>query len=209
MAVLGPLEVFDGTRVWVPSRRKERSLLAVLALDVGRTVRLERLVDALWQDDPPAQSARAVRSHVHRMRAQLGGDVIATDAAGYRLALAPDDVDAHRFERLAANPATTAAALALWRGDPYGDLVGWAVADGEIARLEARRAGLIEDAVDIAIADGRYDEAVAHAEANVRTEPLRERRWCQLMRGLYAAGRQADALRAFERARRCSLSRSA
>ena len=134
--VLGPVEVHAGDgRVLTLARRQERCLLAILALNAGRPVSVDRLCDLLWEDGLPARPQQAIRSYVSRIRAMLagaGGDGTAAElvahGGGYLLKVAPDAVDAHRFRRLVAQAAQTADplerdgllhdALALWRGPP-------------------------------------------------------------------------------------------
>ena len=133
--ILGATEVrtADGNAVPVGGPRA-RSLLALLLLNAGRLVTAERLIDGLYGDDPPAGAANALQSQVSRLRRGLAeaGDLVEFHAAGYRLAVDPDDVDVHRFERLveegrrATSAAETAetlrAALDLWRGPALADV---------------------------------------------------------------------------------------
>ena len=133
---------------------------------------------------------------------------------GYRLVAPGDAIDADRFEALIrrgrtaamdGTPARAAAALdeaiRLWRGRPYSELAGWDPADGEAARLTELHRVATEDFIDAELACGRHSAHVADLEAMVAAEPLRERRWAMLMLALYRSGQQADALRAYQRAR--------
>jgi predicted ATPase/DNA-binding SARP family transcriptional activator len=214
--VIGPVEVVgdDGAVVAVPGR-KLQLLVAVLAAAPGRVTTVDRLVDVLYGEDLPSNPANAVQVLVSRLRRRLAtaglADVVDGGAAGYRLRLAPEDVDAGRFAarvaagRAATDPTVAAAAfgeaLALWRGEPLAGVGADAWADAERARLGELRWGAVEGRVEALLATGRHAEVVAELEAATREQPLRERLWAQLVLALYRSGRQADALRAFQDAR--------
>ncbi|MFL6125297.1 BTAD domain-containing putative transcriptional regulator [Actinophytocola sp.] len=220
VAVLGPHRVWDddGRPVEVGGARL-RALLARLALDAGSVVTTDALIDALWGEHPPAGVANALQSLVSRLRRALRGDspgreLVEGRPAGYRLAVDPADVDALEFERLAAQGRHAAAAgrhtqaIELlrqaeqqWRGDALADVADAPFATGAAARLAGLRLSAAEDRVEAALALGRHDEVVAELERLATAHPLRERVHAQLVRALYAAGRQADALAAFERIR--------
>ena len=100
--LLGPLEVRDGERTVALPRRQQRALLAALALRAGEVVSTDRLVADLWGERAPASATGSLQNTVAALRKLLGRDVVLTQAPGYRLALEPDNVDAHRFERLLA-----------------------------------------------------------------------------------------------------------
>jgi WD40 repeat protein/class 3 adenylate cyclase len=193
---------------------KECAVLAVLAAYAGDVVSAERLTEALWGDRPPRSAGKLIQNLVLRLRKALGPDLIETRAGGYLLRVVPEAVDATRFERLLAEgreqvssgePASAVAAftsaLRLWRGPPLGELADWPAAQAEVTRLEELRRCVEEELADAALALGRHHEWVARLEALVTEEPLRERRWALLMVALYRCGRQADALRAYQRAR--------
>ena len=143
-----------------------------------------------------------------------GRDLIETVADGYRLTLDPDQVDATWFERLgsegqrllsvgeaAAAEAPLAEALRLWRGLPLGEIADSPTGRAAAARLSALREAVIDAAHDAALALGDHDAVIVGVEAALVDDPLRERRWVQLMVALYRSGRQADALRAYQRVR--------
>jgi len=210
ISVLGPLQVeVDGQVVSIGSA-KERALLAWLAL-VGRGGRSAgEIIDALWGADPPRSAHKAVQTYVSSLRRALSHPVIRTTSHGYALDLPRESVDAARFEALAARgrlliqqgertagAATLSDALKLWRGPALVDLRNQMPGMAEAARLEELRRGVAEDLVDARLANGEHHEMVADLQAAVDEEPLRERRWAQLMVALYRTGRQADALRAF------------
>ncbi|MEU8264712.1 BTAD domain-containing putative transcriptional regulator [Micromonospora sp. NPDC048999] len=213
--VLGTVELQVAGRPATPLAPAVRALLARLVLAAGRVVSADALTDALWGDQPPADATNALQLRVSKLRRALvaagaGGDLLVTRAPGYQLAVAPDTVDAYRFERLLdrARGATTgdgpAAALAcfdealgLWRGPALADVgeAAWALA--EAARLEELRLGAVEDRLELLLEAGRQAEAVADLEHLVVAHPLRERLHRLLMLALYRAGRQADAITAY------------
>ncbi|MDX6346289.1 MAG: hypothetical protein QOF84_1079 [Streptomyces sp.] len=193
-----------------------RALLAMLLLEAGRIVTVERLIDGLYGEDPPAGVANALQSQVSRLRSALRAP-IENHPAGYRLAIPADEVDVHRFERLsqqgrdalaAGEPASAAGllreALGLWRGSALAD-VGYApFAEPQVTRLEELRIAAVEDriAADLELDAHRHLELVAELRELVAQYPLRERLRAQLMRALYSCGRQSEALRVYEEARR-------
>jgi predicted ATPase/DNA-binding SARP family transcriptional activator len=208
--ILGPLEVEGVATLGGP---KPRALLARLALEAGRVVPVERLVDDLWPEEPPKTARHALEVYVSTLRRALGPDRVRRESGGYLLDAAADDVDAARFGRLAAegarllergDPSPARAALAdaleLWRGPALLD-VGPSLA-AERARLDSARLAALEDRIEADLRLGRHDEVIAELEQFVQDEPLRERPRRQMMLALYRAGRQADALAAYRSARR-------
>ncbi|MFI0941058.1 AfsR/SARP family transcriptional regulator [Streptomyces sp. NPDC021020] len=203
----------DGAELALGGPRR-RALLAVLLLDAGRLVGTERLIDALYGEEPPSGAANALQSQVSRLRQVLPVPVEG-HPAGYRLAVAPDQVDAHRFQQLSAQgrdallagrPALAAEllrdALALWRGPALADVGDAPFAAAQVVRLEELRTGAVEDRAEADLALGRHRSLVAELGAAVAAHPLRERLRGQLMRALYGSGRQSEALEAYEDARR-------
>jgi predicted ATPase/DNA-binding SARP family transcriptional activator/tetratricopeptide (TPR) repeat protein len=212
--LLGPIEIVSSTgeRIPVPGT-KMRGLVAILALDAGSVIAPQRLIDALWGDQP-VQGANTVQVAVSKLRRLLadGGepDRIVTRPSGYQLDVGRDAVDALRFEALldqapGADPAVVAPvlreALDLWRGAALADAPDTALTGALQARLDELRKVAVEDLVDAELALGQHRRLAPELESLVTAEPLRERRWGQLMRALYGSGQQADALRAFQRAR--------
>ncbi|MEU6174919.1 BTAD domain-containing putative transcriptional regulator [Streptantibioticus parmotrematis] len=190
-----------------------RALLAMLLLDAGRVVATQRLIDGIYGDEPPAGVGNALQSQVSRLRAALG-EAIENRPGGYRLAVDRDEVDVHRFERLAgqgrealaAGEAARAAALlrealGLWRGDALADVGEAPFAAAQVVRLEELRLGAMEDRVAADLVLGGHRDLVAELRELVAAHPLRERLTAQLMRALAADGRQADALAVYETAR--------
>ncbi|SET86553.1 Predicted ATPase [Nonomuraea wenchangensis] len=213
--ILGPLVVRDaaGREVAVGGPRP-RALLALLLLDAGRTVSVERLIDGQYGDDPPAGAANAVQAQVSRLRRVLPGHLIEFHGAGYRLAVEREDVDAHRFQRLAQEgrrllahglsaqaAAVLGDALELWRGPALADVSDAPFAAGQARRLEELRLSAREDllAAELALPEA---SPVAALRELVAAHPLRERARGLLMRALHAAGRQAEALAVYDETRR-------
>ncbi|HXF37880.1 MAG TPA: AfsR/SARP family transcriptional regulator, partial [Actinomycetota bacterium] len=217
--ILGPLEVTDGGRPIALGGAKQRVLLAVLLLEAGRVVPIERLVDALWGDAPPEDARHAVQVYISQLRKALvaggaGANPIATQSGGYALRIEPDDLDLHRFERaveagrsaLAAGDAGRAAdllrdALALFRGPPLAGLELEGPAGAAMARIEELRLAAIEDRIQAELGLGRHVELVPELQELVSTHPLRESLRASLMLALYRSGRQADALAVYQEGR--------
>jgi DNA-binding SARP family transcriptional activator/tetratricopeptide (TPR) repeat protein len=219
ITALGRLAVADdqGEPCAIGSLR-QRQLLAVLLCRPGRSASNEALLDALWGDRLPASAWQNLRTYVHRLRRTIGADRIRYAAPAYTLRLAPGELDVDEFERLAAagrrardtgDAATAAerlgAALARWRGAPYGGLD----TDGdppepvraEIDRLTELRLAVLEDRVSADLALGRHRDLVGELLALVTAHPLRERPRGQLMLALYRSGRAPDALEVYRSGR--------
>ena len=208
--LLGPLEVRDGDQVIALPRRQQRALLAALALRAGEVVSTDRLVADLWGERAPASATGSLQNTVAALRKTLGRDVLITKPPGYRLAIAPEDVDANRFQRLLdeardADPARRAAllteALALWHGPALADLDEEQFARLEAARLDELHVVALEERLDAELQLGRHAALVGDLEALVAAHPLRERLRGQLMLALYRCGRQAEALEVYRAAR--------
>ncbi len=209
--ILGRLEaVRDGAPLPLGGFQ-QRALLAMLLIARGRTVSLDRLVDELWPEQPPKAAIRTVRVYISQLRKLLGEDEVETRERGYGLRLGPDALDADRFGRLvddarssaAAGDATTArtqlqGALDLWHGAALAEFAPAGFAASEAARLEELRVGAVEDLVDIQLSEGASAALIPRLEELRASNPLRERVTAQLMTALYRAGRQADALAAYE-----------
>ncbi len=216
VGVLGELEVRDGGREVVVTGAKQRAFLALLALHAGRVVPTEQLVDSLWGEDPPAGVRNSLQGLASKLRRTLGStDVVAMRAGGYALEVPADAVDAHRYEQLVAQGRAAAAggdaaaavellveADALWRGDPLADFPCEDFAVGPATRLHELRLTAIEERLELELQLGRHLSSIAPLEELVTVHPLRERLRGLLMLALYRAGRQADALRAFQDGRR-------
>jgi DNA-binding SARP family transcriptional activator/streptogramin lyase len=208
--ILGPLEVRDGETDVALRGGQQRKLLAILLLRSGEAVSSDRLIDELWDGKPPETAAKALQGYVSSLRKQLGPETVETVGAGYRMAVAPEDLDAHRFEELLAEArplehAPAAAklreALGLWRGPALADFAYDDFARSEIERLDELRLVAVERRIDLELALGHHDDLVPELEALVRAHPLRERLRGHLMVALYRSGRQAEALDAYRDAR--------
>ncbi|MEU9169197.1 BTAD domain-containing putative transcriptional regulator [Streptomyces sp. NPDC048420] len=188
-----------------------RALLTVLARRPGRTVPVSVLVDEVWDSDPPADATGAVQALVGRLRRALGADSVVSVDGGYRLTAGPDDVDLHRFERLAGDgmraladgDAAKAAvvlddALALWRGPALADLPD---RTAEAARAEARRLDALRARHAAALALGHADHSLPELTALCDTHPLDEPLQSLRLRALRDTGRAAEALAAYESVR--------
>jgi DNA-binding SARP family transcriptional activator len=201
--LLGPLEaVVDGTPVQLAAA-KPRALLALLLLDRNQVVATERLIDELWGDEPPAQATKTLQVYVSQLRKSLGTERLRTQAPGYLLHVAPEELDLERFERLTDEarsqpPAeardTLRQGLSLWRGPP----------EPVAAQLEELRSAAYEDWLQASVESG--DAVIPQLEELVAREPLRERPRALLMLALYRGGRQADALELFRRTRELFVS---
>ena len=202
LRLLGPLEVCleDGPIELGP--RKQRAVLAMLALDEGKTVSADRLSEGLWGDRPPSSAPKMVQLYVSHLRRLLGenGARIVTRGRGYELQLANGGVDVARAERL-LEESRPRDALALWRGEPLADLADEPFAGAEIRRLEDLRLRATDLAVDADLAAGRHAELTGELDRLVAEHPLRERLHGQRMLALYRAGRQSEALEAYRQAR--------
>ncbi len=203
--LLGPLEVEGAPFRGGP---KQRVLLASLILARGLPVSDHRLVDALWQDSPPASASHALQVYVSELR--KAGLAIERGNGGYRLEV--EYVDADEFERLVEQARTLRESgreelalesleqgLALWRGPPLPGLDAEAVA-AEIGRLEELRLGVLEERAECALALGRVPD-LRELEALLEENPQRERLRRLQMLALYRAGRQAEALAAYRQVR--------
>ena len=207
--ILGPLEVLaDGEPVAL--RKKQRALLTLLLLRAGEVVSTDELIEELWAGRPPATARDALQNYVSQLRKALGPDVLVTREPGYVLEAAPEQTDLARFEQLLGEArggdaekraAKLRAALGLWRGTPLWDLAYESFTGVEATRLEELRATASADLVDAELEQGRHAELIAELEATIAQRPFDERPRGQLMLALYRAGRQAEALEAYNRAR--------
>jgi len=214
VVVLGPLQVWaDDAHVTIGAS-KARAVVSLLALRAGTAVGARTLIDGLWGDDPPRSARKLIQMYVSEVRRALPPGQIVTVPDGYRLEVGRDQVDAWVFcagaaagRKLTAEDPLAAAtmlrdALSLWRGPAVVDLVDHPLGQAEAASLDETRRNCEEDLGAARLAAGDHTAAIADLAAAAMLEPLRERRWAQLMVALYRSGRQVDALRAYERVRR-------
>lgn len=218
VGVLGPFEVrVAGGDPLVLGGLRQRALLAILALDANVVVSTDRLIDLLWTESPPSTATHTVQVFVSRLRRALGsaGGRLVTRAPGYLLQVGADELDSERCEQryamaqselAAGNPDRAASllrdSLSLWRGAALAEFTYEPFAQAAIARFEERRVSCHEALIEAELALGRHAEVISELEAVIHEHPFRERPRAQLMLALYRCGRQADALDAFQEARR-------
>lgn len=215
---MGPLEV-SGDEAVLPlgSAQKPRLVLAALLSRADQPVQLDWLMSAVWADHPPASGRKNLQHYVHQLRALLGADRIASHPGGY-LIHAGDDMDAARFRRIAMEGRAALdekdahragdrlrAALDLWRGPAYAEFTDCAALVGEAARLDDLRLSVYENWAQAELTLGRYGTPVSELTDLLRAHPYRESLIGYLMRALYGAGRQADALQVFRKMRTCFI----
>ncbi|HYB46653.1 MAG TPA: alpha/beta fold hydrolase, partial [Streptosporangiaceae bacterium] len=214
--LLGPVRVdrAEGGEVLLGAA-KERSLVAALALRPGSVMAVDVLIDAIWGETAPPSARKTLQTYVSNLRRALGPDVVATHPSGYSLRLRPEDTDVGCFRVLVregeqalragrAGPAREAltAAVALGRGQPLPGVGRHTGLAAEAVRLEEEFLTALETRVEADLAAGSGAELVGELEILVRDHPFRERLWSHLLVALYRSGRQADALAAYQRARR-------
>jgi DNA-binding SARP family transcriptional activator len=212
--LLGSLEVSTTDATLSLTGKKRRTLLVRLLLAANQPVSDDRLAFDLWTGSPPAGAASTLASHISLLRQVLGADRIVHRAGGYCLEVGAHELDSAEFEAdvIAGQAAERQGrpqlavdrferGLRRWRGAALADVDGASWAHSEIARLEELRLGAVESLLRAQLALGRHGEILAAAEAAVRDNPLRERGWAILMTALYRSGRQAEALRAYQRLR--------
>jgi DNA-binding SARP family transcriptional activator/tetratricopeptide (TPR) repeat protein len=208
--LLGPIEVLRGGEpIDLPGGRA-LSLMALLALRVGQGTPADRLIDELWGGEAPATARTLLQGFISKLRKALGAAVIETTGTGYRLALADDAVDAHRFRAMVqqsqgldgrSRESRLAGALALWRGPALADLTYEPFAQRAITEFEDQRLTAREDLIQARLDLGGHRQVVGELEELVAGHPFREGLWALLVLALYRSGRQAEALEACRRAR--------
>ncbi|MFF3446830.1 BTAD domain-containing putative transcriptional regulator [Streptomyces sp. NPDC002667] len=217
--LLGPVVVYDrGTGTGIaPAGPKQRALLAALVVHAGRQLSVDRLVEELWGERPPANAPSALHTHVARLRRLLparGHEWISTLPTGYLLRLGRASTDVARFTRLSAQGRAAVPqdpreatrllgrALALWQGTALQDSCHGPLCTAEADRLDEQRLTALEALYEASLNCGRYAEIVCDLEHLTAAHPLRERLYDLLMVALYRCGRQSEALGVYERARR-------
>ncbi len=213
-SVLGALEVVrDGTALEVTGAKRRALLLRLLLAD-NRPVTLGRLIEDLWEGSDAPASPSTLRSHLSLLRQIVGADRLRSQHGSVTLTVHTGELDAAAFRSacddgrraLGAGDAagaerSFAAALGRWRGSALVDAEGASWALPEASRLDEERLAAIEGLLEARLRLGEAAAVVADAEATIGEHPLRERLWELLMTALYRGGRQADALRAFQRLR--------
>jgi predicted ATPase/DNA-binding SARP family transcriptional activator len=220
--ILGPLEVLAGGESLPLGGTKQRATLAVLLVHANEPVSNDRLIDSLWGSRPPATAKTALQGYITSLRRLLeptrtkraAADVLVTTPAGYLLRVGDGALDRHAFEALAARghealaagrfaeaAELTRSALELWRGPALAEFAYEAWAHAETERLAELRLASLEERIEAELELGRHGELVPELESIVAEHPLRERPRAQLMRALYRAGRQAEALEVYQQTR--------
>jgi predicted ATPase/DNA-binding SARP family transcriptional activator len=213
--VLGPVEAREDDRPVSLGRPKQRAVLAALLLHGGEAVPRARLIDELWGEQPPGSAVQSLQVYIHGLRQALGAERIETHGQSYRLRVEEGELDLDRFERLVARAeqdleagrADSASgrireALALWQGPPLADLADEPLARAEAGRLEEQRLHALELRNDVELALGHHAALAAELESLVAEHPYRDRLRHQQVLALYRAGRQKEALEAYQDARR-------
>jgi DNA-binding SARP family transcriptional activator len=215
--VLGTVAFGNGRDVSPVPWPMARSVLAALLLKANRVVSSERLVEVLWEDAPPVNALPSLQNHVMRLRrliADAGGSQIKTVAPGYLIEVTDGSLDLTRFRTLyaagrraldAGDPKAArtklSAALALWRGEPLEDVTSSLLREQEKPGLQQMRLNALEARIDADLQLRRYEEIVAELVGLTAAHPLQERFHAQLMLAYAHAGRQAEALATFQKAR--------
>jgi DNA-binding SARP family transcriptional activator/class 3 adenylate cyclase len=220
--LLGPLEVCDGQGERLPlGGAKQRAVLTILLLHANQVVPTDRLIDEIWDEEPPETAINVLQVYIGQLRKALQPDrtpgnpsqLIVTRPGGYLIQVGPDELDIDRARKLTeqaraallTEPGAAVEflreALGLWRGQPLAD-VGFASAQGETARLEELRFTALESRLEADLARGKHAEVVGELEALASHHPLRESLRAHLMLALYRSGRQAEALAVFRETKR-------
>jgi DNA-binding SARP family transcriptional activator len=220
--VLGPLEAeVEGARADLGGPL-QRAVLALLLMERGRVVSVDRMIDQLWRGEPPPRAIASLQAYVSNLRRILEpgrarraqARILVSAPPGYAVRLPDQAVDAWRFESLLTAARADAPgqperarqeleqALALWRGPAYAEFADEEWATAEVVRLTEQHLAAQEAWAEVALRTGVAAEAVPAAEALIRQQPLREGSWRLLALSLWACDRQADALAALRRARR-------
>jgi DNA-binding SARP family transcriptional activator len=216
-SVLGAIRVELDARVVKIAAPRQRALLALLLLDVNRTVSSSRLIDGIWGETPPQHPDSALHIVVCRLRHALdtAASRLVRDAVGYRIVLEHDELDLTRAESYAESArramdardarkasAEYAAALACWTGEPLADVASFPFHDGAARRLREFQLGLVESRNVAYLRCGRHLDVLPDIETWIEANPWRERLRAQQMVALYRSGRQIEALAAYDDLRR-------
>jgi DNA-binding SARP family transcriptional activator len=215
--ILGPVEAWTGQDWAKIGAAKQRSVLAALLLRPGEVVSTDTLIDQVWPDKPPAKAANLISVYMYHLRRRIEdaeGRVLVTRAPGYQVVLGPGELDADRFGALVGEGRQALAsgspdravelldeAVGLWRGDALADVPATPLVAAEADRLEESRIEALELRAEASLACGRHAEVVPEVRRLLVDHPLQEKLWALLIRALYGAGRQAEALEVYEQAR--------
>jgi DNA-binding SARP family transcriptional activator len=220
-AFLGPFEVVEDQLVLTPSAPKPRQLLAGLVMQANHIVPVDRLIEELWDGEPPVSARTTLHTYVYQLRRSLAKagpgaqDVLRTKPGGYLAAIEPEAVDTYHFDRhlrrgqLAlerGEPAVAAGelnrALGLWRGSALADVVTGAMLGPLAVRLEENRLQALEMRVLAELSLGRHRELVSELKQLVSAHPLHENLYAQLMLALHRSGRRFEAAGVYQQLRR-------
>jgi DNA-binding SARP family transcriptional activator len=219
--LLGPLEVRRNGQVLDVGHRRQQAVLAVFALNRGRIVERDTLIDALWGHTPPATAVNTIQTYVTRLRKTIepgrgpraAGEILVTHNSGYFLSAEPQDIDVYLFEKdiaqasiaqengdMASSVKTLRTALDRWQGSALSGLPGPGM-EAERERLHELRWVTFERCIEGELSLGRSGELVGELKAAIAARPLHERLWGYLMLALERSGRCADALAAYRQSR--------
>ncbi|HYU84276.1 MAG TPA: BTAD domain-containing putative transcriptional regulator, partial [Kribbellaceae bacterium] len=216
--LLGPLRVWSGDAWSQVSAAQQRAVLAVLLVEAGQVVTVDRLVDEIWGSSPPRTAANTIQAYVSRLRRILdsgSAETLLTCGGGYEIVVADGDLDTKAFRRLAVSArrnlaegrlavavAELSEGLALWRGPAFADVPATRTVEAEVARLDRLRLTALEDRIGAQLGLGSPGDVVDELYGLVGEHPLREHLWALLMRALLQCGRRPEALEAYGCARR-------
>ncbi|MEN8237873.1 MAG: BTAD domain-containing putative transcriptional regulator [Actinomycetota bacterium] len=193
---------------------QQRHVLALLVSSAGNAVSTDTIIDDLWGEQPPATARKTIQGYVSSLRRALPDNLIASTPTGYSLSVEPASIDAHQFQQavdaagaLSAAEAQEASAvltgaLTIWRGAPFEGINDSALLQPEIVRLNELHVRALEDRAAADLFSGREAAAAADLADLTARNPLRERLWALRVLALYRSGRQTEALRVSEDARR-------
>ncbi|MEV6578235.1 BTAD domain-containing putative transcriptional regulator [Streptomyces sp. NPDC051582] len=210
--VFGPLTVRRNGELLEIPRAKHRVVLAALLLHAPRTLTAEELIQQLWGGEPPLTARKTLQGYIARLRKLLGADAVVSRASGYAIAIGTERLDLDRFNtflqkaELTTEPAERArlfrTAMEQTHGTPLVDIPSEYLQQGDGAALLERWLNATESWADAEMAVGRHADVLPRLRALVSEHPFRESAWSRLMTALYRAGRQGEALAAYQEARR-------
>ncbi|MFD7081304.1 BTAD domain-containing putative transcriptional regulator [Streptomyces sp. NPDC059918] len=210
--VFGPLTVRRNGELLEIPRAKHRVVLAALLLHAPRTLTAEELIQQLWGGEPPLTARKTLQGYIARLRKLLGADAVVSRASGYAIAIGTERLDLDRFNtylqkaELTTEPAERArlfrSAMEQTHGTPLAGIPSEYLQQGDGAALLERWLNATESWADAEMAVGRHADVLPRLRALVSEHPFRESAWSRLMSALYRAGRQGEALAAYQEARR-------
>ncbi|MFF5056773.1 BTAD domain-containing putative transcriptional regulator [Micromonospora sp. NPDC000663] len=221
--LLGPASAYLNHQPVMPSAPKQRQILVLLALNAGRVVTTQTLVEELWGDQPPRSFATTLQTYIFQLRAKLTGAarnrqwarrLLETRHSGYQLDGQLCETDVAEFDNLAragrravdvgdstASSELLGRALGLWRGPALVDVPAGRILRAEVASLEENRLGVVERRIEADIALGRHADLLGELTMLVARHPMHENFYALLMTAYYRCGRAGNALEAFRQIR--------